>query len=156
MTASTPNAAGVYAQTVGTYYQNVEIPEIQTRNPTPSDLNYPPGKRWINTANNKVFSLLNILYEQTPPSANWVNLTVSSGAYIPQNGYGLAQLTGSGGIVINNSQVVNYSTILLQRRVSGGTEGQLYVPGSSVNPGSFELSSESNTDASSVYYVIVN
>lgn len=41
--------AMVYTQSFGSRPENVEVPTIQTRAPTSNDVNFPIGKRWIDT-----------------------------------------------------------------------------------------------------------
>jgi hypothetical protein len=45
-----PPGAAVYTQGFGTRPENVEVPTIQTRDPGVNDVNFPIGKRWVNTA----------------------------------------------------------------------------------------------------------
>src|SRR5690349_7750965 len=51
-------AAMVYTQSFGSRPENVEVPTIQTRPPTSQDVNFPIGKRWIDTAGGNEYVLV--------------------------------------------------------------------------------------------------
>src|SRR6185503_7414596 len=49
--------AMLYTQGFGSRPENVEVPTIQTRAPTSQDVNFPIGKRWIDTVGNDEYVL---------------------------------------------------------------------------------------------------
>jgi len=51
------SGAVINTQGFGNRPQNVEIPVIAIFAPAASDVNYPIGKRWINTVTNTVYTL---------------------------------------------------------------------------------------------------
>ncbi len=53
----------------------VFITQIQTRDPTSNDVNYPITKRWVNINTGKEFILTNFTSNTGSTQANWVNLT---------------------------------------------------------------------------------
>jgi hypothetical protein len=61
--------------------ENVEIPFITNRNPTPMDWDYPLGKRWLNVGNS-LWVLFSILGQSGINTANWVEITTSSGGIL--------------------------------------------------------------------------
>jgi hypothetical protein len=54
---TTQQGSALYAQSTGIRYQDVEIPVIATRDPAATDVQYPIGKRWINSTTDTEFSL---------------------------------------------------------------------------------------------------
>lgn len=64
-------AANIYALGFGTRPENVEIPHIDTRDPSSSDVNYPLGKQWINTSTDSIFILTSFSVSIGVMSANW-------------------------------------------------------------------------------------
>lgn len=68
-------AANVYALGFGTRPENVEIPHVDTRDPSSSDVNYPLGKTWINTKSDSIFMLTSFSVSLGMMSANWKQLT---------------------------------------------------------------------------------
>jgi len=53
-----PPGAMVYTQSFGSRPENVEVPHIDVRAPTASDVNYPIGKRWVDTFLYVVYDLV--------------------------------------------------------------------------------------------------
>jgi hypothetical protein len=49
--------ANLYTQGFGSRPESVEVPVIETRAPTPGDVNYPIGKRWIDRLTNVEYTL---------------------------------------------------------------------------------------------------
>lgn len=54
---TTQPGSALYAQSTGIRYQDVEIPIIATRDPAATDVQYPIGKRWINSETDTEFAL---------------------------------------------------------------------------------------------------
>lgn len=66
--------AMLYTQSFGVRPENVEVPTIQVRNPTSSDVNYPIGKTWINTTANDSFLLTSFSSSGGVLTANWQSI----------------------------------------------------------------------------------
>lgn len=67
-----PNYSSNYSVATGTSNVQVSVPVINKRNPEPSDINFALGRRWINRANNSVWTLLNVTTDhQGTSSATW-------------------------------------------------------------------------------------
>lgn len=71
--------AMLYTQGFGSRPEGVEVPHIETRAPTSSDVNYPIGKRWINTASGSEYSLTSFTTMNGLTTANWGFLGSSAG-----------------------------------------------------------------------------
>ena len=71
--------AMLYTQGFGSRPEGVEVPHIETRAPTAADVNYPIGKRWINTASGSEYSLTSFTTTNNLTVANWGFLGSSSG-----------------------------------------------------------------------------
>lgn len=97
----TQPGAMLYTQGFGSRPENVEVPHVDTRNPTTFDVNYPIGKLWVNKSSNVSFILTSISASQGNLSANWQS-TVSTG--------GISTITGDSGSVIQNNSSVNIVT----------------------------------------------
>lgn len=68
------NSANMYVGSFGTKPENVEVPIIMERNPTPMDTNFPIGKRWINRLELSEYSLTRLTSPQGVMTANWTLL----------------------------------------------------------------------------------
>jgi hypothetical protein len=73
-----PQGASLYTQGFGSRPEDVEIPHYDTRSPAPTDVGFPLGKSWINTASNLVFILTSFSSSLGAVSATWLNLGTSS------------------------------------------------------------------------------
>lgn len=62
----------LYTQGFGSAPENVEVPVIQTRDPTAQDINYPVGKRWVNTVGNTAKTLTSLSSFGGVVTATWV------------------------------------------------------------------------------------
>jgi len=144
------SGAMLYTQALGSRAENVEVPQIDTRNPTQNDLNYPIGKRWVNQASNQVFSLLSFSYSRLEKTANWISL---SGFSIVAKGS--ATLTG-GSVTIMNTAITSSSLVFLTYTFFSGSLGLVAVAPSSITNGQFIIQSSSGGDSSSFFYVVVN
>lgn len=71
-----------YTQGFGSNPENVEVPHLDVRDPTTTDILYPVGKRWVNTVGNTVWDLTSFSATGGVTSATWIVLstggTVSS------------------------------------------------------------------------------
>jgi len=85
--------ATVYTQSFGSRPENVEVPHLDVRAPTPADINYPVGKRWVNTVGNAEYSLTSFSTTGNITTANWGLLGTTGGA--------LNTLTGDSGGAIS-------------------------------------------------------
>ena len=63
--------ANLYGIGVGARPENVEVPHLDTRAPAASDVNYPVGKVWVNTAGNAVYVLTSLSAFNGAVTANW-------------------------------------------------------------------------------------
>jgi hypothetical protein len=89
---SFPLGASLYTVGFGTRPENVEVPVLQTRAPTSSDISYPIGKRWVDQTGNGTYTLTSFSTFNGVTTANW---QADSG-------------TGSGVLTINsNAPVAN-------------------------------------------------
>lgn len=66
--------------------ENVEVPHIEARDPSPMDVNYPQGKRWLNTASNEEFILFKFQSVSGVTQAVWSSPVGSTGAVISLSG----------------------------------------------------------------------
>lgn len=64
--------ANLYTQGFGSYPENVEIPIVSQVDPTTSNVNYPIGKRWINTVANTNWVLTSITAFNGVLTPTWV------------------------------------------------------------------------------------
>jgi hypothetical protein len=85
-------------QGFGNRPENVEVPVIETRNPTIADVNYPLGKRWINRIANSEYTLTSQSTLGGVLTSTW---TTGSGAA------GLTKLTGNSGTAIESAGNIN-------------------------------------------------
>lgn len=105
--------ATVYTQSFGSRPENVEVPHYDVRAPTPTDILYPQGKRWINTVGDAEYVLTSFSTSGNITTANWVLLGTAGGA--------LNTLTGdSGGAISPTAGNINLS----------GTGSQITTTGS--------------------------
>jgi hypothetical protein len=82
MTVQGPSA--LYSQGFGTTFEKVEIPFITNRAPTIYDGVNPPmplGKRWVNTSNNRTYSLTSFNSAGGAVTANWEASSLPSSVY---------------------------------------------------------------------------
>lgn len=64
--------AVVYTQGFGSRSEGVEVPVIQTREPTAQDINYEIGTRWVNTVGNTAKTLTSLSSFGGVVTATWV------------------------------------------------------------------------------------
>ena len=73
--------ANLYTQGFGSRPESVEVPHLDSRIPTTTDVNYPVGK-WWNYVGNSLWYLLSLSSSASGTSANWVEVISSSGDII--------------------------------------------------------------------------
>lgn len=79
--------ANLYTQGYGSRPEGVEVPRIDVRNPTSSDINYPVGKRWINSVESSEWSLGSISASNGSLTANWIPLGGAGAGQYPISPY---------------------------------------------------------------------
>ena len=65
--------ANLYTAGFGSRPENVEVPHIEKRDPSTSDVNYPIGKRWLNTISEEEFILYSFSASGGVTQANWAS-----------------------------------------------------------------------------------
>jgi hypothetical protein len=75
---SIPTGAVFYSQGQGSVPENVEIPVYSQRNPSPIDVRYPVGKRWINQVANLEWVLTSFSSSAGTTLATWTNLVAAN------------------------------------------------------------------------------
>ncbi len=123
-----PTGANLYAGSVGTHPETVELPHYSTRIPNVRDINFPIGKRWIVTVvgSEAEYVLLSVSTAGGGlPSANWSVLGTNGGALNTIN-----SLTPSA----NNIDVVGTSNQIAVN--NSGSTVTLSTPSTFVAPGS--------------------
>jgi hypothetical protein len=70
-----PIANSNYGVANGSNSTSVFITQLQSRDPTVNDVNYPITKRWVNVVTGKEFILVNFTSMNGSTLANWINLT---------------------------------------------------------------------------------
>lgn len=78
--------ANTYTAGFGNRPENVEVPHIDTRDPSPMDINYPIGKRWLNTVSNKEFTLFKFQVVSGISQAVWSSPAGITGAVVSLSG----------------------------------------------------------------------
>lgn len=73
------NEAALYTMGFGIRPENVEIPHIDTRAPSTTDVAYPVGKRWINNSSNTEYALTSLSTSNGVISATWTLLGAGEG-----------------------------------------------------------------------------
>ncbi len=138
----------IYAQSFGTANENIAIPFVSDINPGYSDVNFPLGKRWINTLTNAVYSLSSIQNN----IATWLSLN-----YIYEISYSAYAIISGGSGFISNVNIHPNSIILVYAKTSDGNPGVGNVSISSVMEGSFILTVSDYTSSITIYsYTIIN
>ena len=81
--------ANLYGIGVGTRPENVEVPTLQTRPPSTSDVNWPLGKVWIDTVGGNSYTLTSISSIGGTLAANW---SAGGNAEASTSDFGIVQL----------------------------------------------------------------
>ena len=71
--------AALYTQGFGTRPENVEVPVVTNVAPSSNNVNYPIGKRWINTASNTEYILTSSSMTANVITPVWTLLGTNSG-----------------------------------------------------------------------------
>lgn len=103
----------LYGIAIGARPENVEVPHIDIRSPVATDINYPVGKRWINTVASLEFTLVSVTSAGGVVAAVWSSIGTLAGP--------LNTLTGDSGGTI--TPVAGNLNIF-------GTGGQIITAGS--------------------------
>ena len=77
---STQQGANLYTQGFGSRPENVEVPVVSNASPTSSNINYPLGKRWIDTVLNAEYVLTSETTSGGVTTANWQITASPTGA----------------------------------------------------------------------------
>lgn len=142
--------APMYPVSMGLYNENVSVPFIANRNPTPTDLNFPRGKRWINPINNTVFSFLNVTFSGLVKSAVWTPLNNSQ---INVVNTGLSPNLSGANTTVPSANTFPGDLVFLSLNQAAGTIANTAV--NQVDVGSFSIhSSAGNT--SNYNFLVVN
>lgn len=143
-----PNRADIYTQGYGSKSENVEIPVYRVAAPTSLDYHHPVGKIWIDTVNNRSYTLAAVTVLQGISTATWV----SNRSAFNITGAGITTLVG-GTSVVTDPTVISSSKIFL---AGSSLSGNIGTWSASVSTGSFTANSDNGADASSLFYAIVN
>jgi hypothetical protein len=65
--------ANLYTQGFGSRPENVEVPHYDVRPPNSTDVNYPLGKRWLDTVGQDIWELVALSSAGGVLSATWVS-----------------------------------------------------------------------------------
>lgn len=145
-----PVGANLYTQGFGSRPEGVEIPFYSTGSPTSSNINFPLGKRWINTASNNIYTLTSFSSVGGVRTAVWSS--AGAGAFII-TGSGTATFGAGSTVTITDPTVLPSSKILLSGSSLSSTVGDWSsVPGT----GSFVATSDQAGDTSTFFYAIIN
>lgn len=134
--AAFQDGAMVNTVAFGSRPENVEVPHNDTRAPTPQDVRYPIGKRWIDKLAFNEYVLMNFVTTIGITTAVWEFLggatTVVTAAASPQTANGrIGSVTFSGvsiaaaateSFVINNASIAG-ATTPIQVSMVGATSG---------------------------------
>jgi len=71
--------AVLYTQSNGSRPEGVEVPFISSRAPATTDVNYPVGKRWINSTSKNEYSLCGLTSSNGVVTATWTLLGAGAG-----------------------------------------------------------------------------
>lgn len=127
--------AVLYTQSFGSRPEGVEVPVIQTRAPTTSDINYPVGKRWVDSTNNATYELTSITSFNNAVSASWINLaggaeTLTSLTVTGQTTLAATNIVGTTNINTSGAAVTTIGTGGTGAVAIGNTTGNTAVTGS--------------------------
>jgi hypothetical protein len=113
----------VYTQGTGSSSTDVFVTRISEQNPSPSDINYPVGKRWVNSTTGGEFILVGQTSNNGQILANWIALGGTGGFTPPLS----VSLGGTGNTTFSPYSVLCSGTAsqLPFFSVSPGTIGQI-------------------------------
>ncbi len=130
--------ANVYTQGFGSRPENVEVPHLDVRDPSNSEIMYPVGKTWLNTVSKTQFILYGFTAINGVTQANWVSagsspssgitaIADSSGTAVLPDGIGNVYLFGT----TNQIDVISHP---------GFNRLRVSLPNSVITPGDFAVS----------------
>jgi len=122
----------VYTQGTGSASTDVFVTKISEKNPSPSDVNYPVGKRWVNSTTGIEFILIGQTSNNGQIFANWIALGGTGGFTPPltvpnggtgQTGFSPYSVVCSGTTSTEPFAVVSSTGTLGQVLTSQGSQG---------------------------------
>lgn len=127
--------ANLYTQGFGSRPEGVEVPHFDVRDPATNDVNFPQGKRWINTISNDEWVLTTFSASAGSVTANW---TVLGGGAVA-----VATLTGDTGTATPSAGNIKIAgtTNEITTAASGSTL-TLSLPAAITTPGSLTVSTK--------------
>ena len=94
--------ANIYTQGFGSRPENVEVPHIDVRAPTTTDILYPIGKTWLNKVAGNYYVLANFTTSNGVTTANWAFLGSSTGDLNSLTTQDLTVVTPTAGTIVFN------------------------------------------------------
>lgn len=135
--------ANLYSQGFGSRAENIEVPHIEQRNPGPFDINFPVGKRWINTVAEQESILYSFSIVNGVTVANWSSSIGPSGAVDTlSNGVTKVSPDGTGNIAIDGT-----TNQLVVTSNPGSNNLTLTLSSPVITPGSLEVTGGFEADA---------
>lgn len=144
-----PVINNLYPVANGTASNNVSVPYFAARDPNANDLlDFPVGKRWINTTSNIEWTLKNFTSSAGVVTANWVNLSIAgditnltgdtgsaapSGGAIKISGGGTGLVTNALGAEVDLNGVLNITHGGTNANAFANTDGVVYYDGTKLN-----------------------
>ncbi len=144
--------ANIYTQGSGSRPEGVEVPHIEKRNPSPSDVNYPIGKTWLNQATNSQFILYSFNSFNGVTSANWDTVSTPSGGLdslsdgttkVFPDGTGNISILGNGQVIVTSNPGSNDLELSLAGELS---LGDVVINGSLNAEGNVEIHQQLTVD----------
>jgi len=137
-----PPGGNLYTQGFGSRPENVEVPHIDTRAPTTTDILYPVGKRWINTSSNTDYTLTSFSSSGGTLTANWTLLGTNTGALNT-----LSDGTTTVNPTAGNIEILGTASQITSTGTNGPGAITLSLPTTMVVPGSLEVTGLLKGDA---------
>ena len=145
--------AVLYTQSFGSRPEGVEVPVIQTRAPTSSDVLFPIGKRWVDSVGNGTYTLTSLSSFNGVTTPNWVSgggavnvidgdTGSITGAVVTVYANNAGNNCGSTVQFVNSGTVstLNVSDVVLGNTIIGSSAGNASISGNSnTGVGSFAL-----------------
>lgn len=140
--------ANLYTQGFGSRPENIEVPHLEIRDPSPTDVHYPVGKRWLNTASETEFILYKFQFVNGITQSIWASSVGQTGAVISLQDDSSVKVfpDSTGSIEINGtaSQISSTSNPGTHT-ISLGITNPFNVPGAmNVNGGAIALATDGN------------
>jgi hypothetical protein len=131
--------ANIYTQGFGSRPENVEVPHLDVRNPSVSDINFPVGKTWINTVSKSFFFLPNFSVVNGVTQANWTSAADSIGS-VQSLSDGTTKVSPD---ITGNIQITGTANEISVTSNPGSNDLSLSIPSSLIVPGSLQVTSGS-------------